>query len=734
MLLKKVYHLSKFFILVALSMVAFFVFYSRSLGLEFSLVTSGFILLLTANFILLLQLFRHKVFQIVIFLTLIAFIVYSYVCYAYYQFFGTFLQITSGQANNINKSFLSLLSDFVFMVPRSLLISGIILVIGIISLTVLYARNRYRINYELDRWIEGVNFLAPVTKRYHIPRSTYLLLLILLNAAFHFGLGQRVVSKSNLSKEQYLSLLGPAGFLYYSAAHNITHRLESIAQKELGTSTAMVNFDIEKMNVDFLRDAYKEIKTLNEEQCSTTSLPIINGKPHIIIYQMESVDSWPLQQDPSPMPFLKEAQQKYQTVGHFFSNSCITVNAEFAAMCSFYPESSGPISDLYSDNNFYCLPQILKEDFGYSTSVHHSNASSFWGREKLDPKWGIDNLYFTPHYANRLDDQKVVTDVVNRIKTSDQPTFSYLIGFTSHTPHNDKYIEFHQTNNSLDITPYPYELNSNTRSMRIDEPTARNYFGFMGAVDQALESLFQQLEMNGLDQNTIVMVFGDHRIYEAWPNEEKKVANFYNHNEIPLLIYVPGLGPMKLKDFASQIDIAPTLLHILNGYERPYSKYFLGKSLFSCKHNNTAVSKCLGESFLANNQAIIRYDNLTKSHQTIYSQPGREGDIQSYTDLLDTTVGLSDSILKDNEIIKINEEPEKTEVAMVKGIYIDKSTDWDLDGLSNLREEVLTTDPRNADTDKDGYPDGEEFINGYNPLGAGKAEDMARATSTDRSK
>lgn len=44
--------------------------------------------------------------------------------------------------------------------------------------------------------------------------------------------------------------------------------------------------------------------------------------------------------------------------------------------------------------------------------------------------------------------------------------------------------------------------------------------------------------------------------------------------------------------------------------------------------------------------------------------------------------------------------------------------DSDHDGLSNDLESLYTTDPSNPDTDGDGYKDGEEVANGYDPLTA----------------
>jgi len=50
--------------------------------------------------------------------------------------------------------------------------------------------------------------------------------------------------------------------------------------------------------------------------------------------------------------------------------------------------------------------------------------------------------------------------------------------------------------------------------------------------------------------------------------------------------------------------------------------------------------------------------------------------------------------------------------------------DTDRDGLSDQEEiEVWQTDPKVTDTDGDGYADGFEVLNGFDPLGPGRLED-----------
>lgn len=54
------------------------------------------------------------------------------------------------------------------------------------------------------------------------------------------------------------------------------------------------------------------------------------------------------------------------------------------------------------------------------------------------------------------------------------------------------------------------------------------------------------------------------------------------------------------------------------------------------------------------------------------------------------------------------------------GFGTDMTKDDDGDGLTNQEEFFYNTDPANPDTDGDGFSDGDEVKNGYNPNGAGK--------------
>ncbi|MDX2054446.1 MAG: sulfatase [Polyangiaceae bacterium] len=91
------------------------------------------------------------------------------------------------------------------------------------------------------------------------------------------------------------------------------------------------------------------------------------------------------------------------------------------------------------------------------------------------------------------------------------------------------------------------------------------YDGEVAFVDQQIGRLLDYLEASGLMKNTAIVftsdhgeAFGEHGMYrhgyEVW---EELVR-------VPLLLYVPGVAPRRVKERRSIIDVAPTLLDLLD--------------------------------------------------------------------------------------------------------------------------------------------------------------------------
>lgn len=363
------------------------------------------------------------------------------------------------------------------------------------------------------------------------------------------------------------------------------------------------------------------IDTLLSSPSEELLIPHVSSTPHIIVYQLESIDSWIFGSDPHPMPFLKQLMENNIHVDHFLANGCHTIDAEFATMCSFYPHSKGAISSQASDNNFYCLPSILNNAYGYRTSVFHSNKSDFWNRGVLMKKWGINDYYFVPEFPfPRYSDDKVIERAVDYISSSSTPSFSYIISYTSHAPHTSREMEWNKKYNAINITPYEGTIDPLAeKSVELDkEGDIRAYIGFAQEIDRDIAHLFDLLSEKKLLKNTIVVIATDHRYYNFKDTTDSQ--SFFYYNELPFMIYVPGgeQPTPSVRQYASHIDIAPTLLNIIEGesYQKP--QQFIGESLFDSAHPNHAYLKCLGQVNFASPEIVISGNNMLNVYQDIF--------------------------------------------------------------------------------------------------------------------
>ena len=79
-----------------------------------------------------------------------------------------------------------------------------------------------------------------------------------------------------------------------------------------------------------------------------------------------------------------------------------------------------------------------------------------------------------------------------------------------------------------------------------------------------------------------------------------------------------------------------------------------------------------------------------------------------------------ETVVDETQTQPVVEEPVNQEPEIIPEVIIDVTLDTDNDGLTDINEAGYGTDINNPDTDGDGYKDGEEVLNGYNPNGEGK--------------
>lgn len=121
--------------------------------------------------------------------------------------------------------------------------------------------------------------------------------------------------------------------------------------------------------------------------------------------------------------------------------------------------------------------------------------------------------------------------------------------------------------------------------------------------------------------------------------------------------------------------------------------------------------------FVKLNTAVVKEQNSV-AENIIEKQPAAPVEIPedlSATGTDQTTLPSGDEIIAADEATTTQEKNlEETDISLKIG------ADGDNDGLTDVEEIILNSDSLAADTDGDGYLDGSELVNLYNPAGAGK--------------
>ncbi len=254
-----------------------------------------------------------------------------------------------------------------------------------------------------------------------------------------------------------------------------------------------------------------------------------------------------------------------------------TSDSEFLVENSLYPLPSGAVFFTHGQNEYNAIPEQLKEK-GYYNAVFHANNESFWNRDQMYKSLGYDYYYgekaFEVTENNSigwgLKDKAFFDQSMKYLQSFEQPFYSKFITLTNHFPFNL---------DEKDRTIDPYDSNSNTLN---------NYFPTVRYTDEALEQFFNQLKDAGIYEDSIIVIMGDH--FGISENHNKAMSQYlgkeeitpYDHlqlQRVPLFIHIPGSGKGKvMSDVSGQIDVKPTLLHLL-GIETENDIYF-GNDLF----------------------------------------------------------------------------------------------------------------------------------------------------------
>lgn len=549
---------------------------------------------------------RKKYIWLIIIDFLMSFLLYANILY--YRFFNDFITLpTLFQTQNfgdVSSSVSSLMKpyDFLFFLD-------IILLIGLLASKLVK--------------IEAINF----SRRKRAALFSLALGISCLNLALAEADRPQLL-KRGFDRNYIVKYLGMYNYTIYDAVQST----KASAQRVTADSS-----DITEV-INFTHSNYAEP--------NPAYFGIGKGK-NVIYIHLESIQSFLMDYQlhgEEVTPFLNSLIREENTVyfDNFFHQTAQgkTADAEFILENSLYGLSQGSAFTTKGLNTYQAAPAILGQQ-GYTSAVFHGNSGSFWNRNEIYKSFGYDKFFDSSYYEMNeedladygLMDKPFYEQSIPLLESLPQPFMAKFITVTNH---------------------YPYPIADELATIAphtTGDKSVDTYFQTARYADEALAQFFNYLKESGLYDNSIIVMYGDH--YGISKNHNKAMAQVLNKEitpfentalqRVPLFIRVPGMEGGINHEYSGQIDILPTLLHLLGIETKDYVQ--LGTDLFSEDHDELIPFRN-GEYVSPTITAIEGkyYDSVTGLQLTAEQEEQIET-AKQFQEVVTTKLALSDKVV-----------------------------------------------------------------------------------------
>ncbi|MBN2981786.1 LTA synthase family protein [Cohnella algarum] len=241
-----------------------------------------------------------------------------------------------------------------------------------------------------------------------------------------------------------------------------------------------------------------------------------------------------------------------------------TSDSEFVVNTSLYVPKHDAATMVYSNKQLPSMPKIFGAN-GYQTATFHTNDVQFWNRNNLYKALGWQKYYDDDFFGN--DDivmfgasdeilyQKTAPELL-KMQQSGKPFYVQILSMSGHHPFN-----------------LPKRKNNMKLPQRFENTLVGDYIRAQNYADKALGQFIDELKRNGVWDNSVVVVYGDHLglpKYTLNAREKGLMKEIYGREydvqdmlNIPLIISAPGATPERFPQLGGQIDLFPTIANLL---------------------------------------------------------------------------------------------------------------------------------------------------------------------------
>ncbi|WP_032120878.1 LTA synthase family protein [Clostridium amazonitimonense] len=385
------------------------------------------------------------------------------------------------------------------------------------------------------------------------------------------GFENQMVFQKSWSPNQNISNLTPIGYHLFDTYYSYKD------------SKPYVLSDSEKSETEKWFKDNKEVLPPNEYS------GIFEGK-NLLLIQWESLETFVINQKvdnqeitPNMNNILKNSiyfDNFYEQTHHGTSS-----DAELITHTSVFPVRSGSTFFRYPNNTYKnSFPNVMSK-LGYTTLASHPDKGSFWNWMPALKSIGFENVmdsndYNVDEVLNLgLSDKSYLNQFAEVIKDLNTPFFAYTVTLTSHTPF---------------ILPEEY------RDLNLNEGLANSklggYFQGIRYTDKYIGELLNTLDENGILDNTVVAIYGDHEGVHKFFNDEivnlpdKEDWWIENHKKVPFIIYSKDLEGKTVSIHGGQADTFPTLAYLFGANEEDFTTSIMGRNLLNTNKDFVILS------------------------------------------------------------------------------------------------------------------------------------------------
>ena len=395
-------------------------------------------------------------------------------------------------------------------------------------------------------------------------------------------------------------------------------------------------------------------KDKNQDDKSSKQLFGVGKDKNLVVIQLEAIQQFVINSSVNGREITPNLN-KLVASGIYFDNYYYqtagggTSDAEFAANVSMFPMKEGAVYIRKPGNYYYSLPIKLKEA-GYTTLAMHGYKPGFWNRSVIYKNIGFDEFYSKDNMAENellgmgISDKDFFGQAAEKLKTQKQPFHAFLITLSSHFPYKNDKSKY----SSFDVGEYKDTL-------------LGDYLEAVHYTDEALGQFVDELERNGMLDNTVLAIYGDH--HGIPKDNEKDLAKFLGKEslttlewqmlqKVPMIIKIPNADNMIENTVGGSVDFMPTILNIMGIEDR--NQPSLGRDLLNTKEGLVTLRN---GSFATKDTVYISNENIFYDIET-----GNKLEASRYSDKkqeAERLLDYSDTIIKFDLVNEIRAYLEK---------------------------------------------------------------------------